>query len=277
MLRKSTAAALVVLAVLAAVPALAPAAGLVALGDSFSSGEGAPPFEAEAGNCHRSPHAWPLLVARDLGVVSASWACSGAVVSDVLEHQLPRVAPDAGVVTLTIGGNDLGFAEVLTNCVLRDCLRVYRRRARDVIGRRIAALRRRLPAVYRRVAHAAPRARVLVLGYPRLFPRRPARFTCAALGAITQAEARYLNAKTAAAGRAIRAAAHDAGVLYVHALDAFEGGEVRCAPRRHYVNNLTFLRDGVISPHSFHPTAAGYARLAALAVDSLAANVRDRR
>jgi hypothetical protein len=69
------------------------------------------------------------------------------------------------------------------------------------------------------------------MGYPRPFPRRPRRFTCAALGAISQAEARYLNAKVAAADGAIRAAARAAGADYVHALHAFEGGELRCFAR----------------------------------------------
>ncbi|HEX8052099.1 MAG TPA: SGNH/GDSL hydrolase family protein [Thermoleophilaceae bacterium] len=273
MLRRSAIAVAAVLAALAAAPPAG--ASLVALGDSFSSGEGAPPFEP--GHCHRSPHAWPLVLAARLDAPGTSRACSGAVVADVVQDQIPRVAPGADVLTLTIGGNDLGFAEVLRRCVLADCVRHYARAGRDAIDARVRALRARLPALYRRVRSAAPGAGLVVLGYPRLFPRRPGRFTCAALGAISRAEALYLNAKTAAADRAIRAAARDAGALYVETLDAFDGGEVRCAPRRRYVNDLTFLRGGVISPYSFHPTAAGHARLAALALDGLAANVRDRR
>jgi lysophospholipase L1-like esterase len=273
MLRKSIVATAAVLAVLAA--ASPATASIVALGDSYTSGEGAPPFEP--GDCRRSPHAWPRVMARDLGLESTSWACSGAVVSDVLEDQVPRVAADAGVAVLTAGGNDLGFAELLRRCVLADCRRHYTRGGRDRIDARIGALRRRLPGLYRRVREAAPRARVLVMGYPRIFPRRPGRFTCAALGAISRAEARYLNAKVAAADGAIRAAARAAGAAYVHALHAFEGGELRCFARGRFVNGLTLLRDGVVSPYSFHPTREGHARLAELAVAALAARVRDRR
>jgi lysophospholipase L1-like esterase len=264
-------AALAACVALACAPASAPAGTLVALGDSFSSGEGAPPYEtgtAERGRntCHRSVHAWPLLVADQLGLAGRSWACSGAVVDDVVSDQVHRLAqmPDVGVVTLTIGGNDLGFGEVLRNCVLRNCRRLYTRDGTDVIAERIGRLAGQLPRVYRRVQAAAPGARLLVAGYPRLFPRRPGRFTCAALGTISRSEALFLNSKTAAADRAIRRAAARAHAIHTDVLDAFDGGEMRCGGGPRYVNG------------SFHPTAAGHARLAELALGAIAARVRDR-
>jgi lysophospholipase L1-like esterase len=259
--RKRLLTTALVAAVLAAAPA-AQAAGLVALGDSFSSGEGVPPYEG--GACHRSPHAWPLVLAAQLGSSAESWACSGAVTGDVAA-QIARLAADAHLVTISIGGNDLGFGEVLRNCVLRNCRRLYTRDGADVIEERIRRLARTLPGLYRRIQHAAPRARLLVMGYPRLFPRRPGRFTCAALGTITRSEIRYLNAKTAAADRAIRRAALRAGGLYVHALDAFEGGEIACGRGPRYAGARTF-----------HPTAAGHARLAEIALAALAERVSDR-
>ena len=254
------------LAAARAVPAPASAAGLVALGDSFSSGEGAPPYDHTSGRCRRSAHAWPMRLAFALDLSARPYACSGATIPD-LDPQIATLAASNGVrlATLTIGGNDLGFGEVLRNCVLRDCRRLYTRDGVDVIEERIRRLRGVLPGVYRRVERAAPGARLLVMGYPRLFPRRPARFTCAAAGAITPGEIRHLNAKTAAADRAIRAAARMVGAAYVDVFDAFEGGEIRCGGGARYVGRLTF-----------HPTAAGHARLAELALSAIAQEIRDR-
>ena len=253
-------------AALLALPAPASAAGLVALGDSFSSGDGAPPYDATSGHCRRSAHAWPVRLAFTLELSVRSGACSGARIADLEpQHAALSATDDLRLVTLTIGGNDLGFGEVLRRCVLSDCRRQYTRGARDVLDGRIARLRERLPAVYGRVQREAPRARLVVMGYPRLFPRRQARFTCAALGTITPGEVRFLNAKTASADRAIRGAARQADAVYVDVLDAFEGGEMRCRARRRYVSG------------NFHPTAAGYERLADLALRAIAERVHDRR
>jgi lysophospholipase L1-like esterase len=253
------------LAAALALPTPAAASGLVALGDSFSSGEGVRPYEPGTEHaCHRSARAWPLLLAAALRAPASSLACSGATTTDLELTQLGRVDRAAALVTLTIGGNDLGFGEVIRRCVFSDCRRHFTRGGRDRIDARIARLRGRLPDIYRRVTAAAPNARLLVMGYPRLFPRRPRRFTCAALGTITRDEALYLNAKVASADRTIRAAARAAGAAYADALGAFAGGEVRCGGHG-YVGRL-----------DFHPTAAGHARLAEVALAALGREVRDR-
>src|SRR6185437_2251891 len=119
---------LVVALALVLLPAAAHAT-TVSLGDSFSSGEGAgsydPGTSAEHGNgCDRSPNAWPRL----LGVPMANhFACSGAETKDFYESRkdpvsqlenLRRVAAREPIskVYVTIGGNDLGFKEILTAC-----------------------------------------------------------------------------------------------------------------------------------------------------------------
>jgi GDSL-like Lipase/Acylhydrolase family len=101
----------------------------VALGDSYSSGEGNPPFlpgTAENGDdCHRSSVAYPelLATATSLNITShESRACSGARRQDVLfgsrteDSQLNHLA-SAQLVTLNVGGDDIGFADVLKECI----------------------------------------------------------------------------------------------------------------------------------------------------------------
>ena len=160
---------------------------LLALGDSYSSGEGAGEYEPGTDNgnnsCHRSRNAWPTLLAHQRGLgVLPSIACSGATLTDLMSGragsgqperraaQLARIAGNATVVTVTIGGNDLGFRSIIQDCIAGDCVAKYHRPSGDVLDARIDDLARRLPAAYRAIQAAAPRARVFVVDYPRLFP-----------------------------------------------------------------------------------------------------------
>lgn len=128
----------------------------VALGDSFSSGEGADDFYGEThtpdNRCHRSGNAYPVLLAGygDIDYELDFWACSGSTISDLYRttatsgdapfndpdrqvfyeqpdpdlpaaetSALDRLGPDTQVVTISIGGNDLDFFPVAQDCVLQ--------------------------------------------------------------------------------------------------------------------------------------------------------------
>lgn len=113
-----------------------PGAKYVAMGDSYSSGEGNPPFEigtdvggASENRCHRSSQAYPRLLQSSLNLGSMDFvACSGATTADVLGNrsgpgnwnegaQVGALSADTEVVTVTIGGNDAGFQEYLFGCI----------------------------------------------------------------------------------------------------------------------------------------------------------------
>jgi lysophospholipase L1-like esterase len=49
--------------------------------------------------------------------VSSFRACGGATTADVLRRQLKPMPPDTQLVTITIGANDSGFADVLRTCL----------------------------------------------------------------------------------------------------------------------------------------------------------------
>ncbi|HET9649556.1 MAG TPA: SGNH/GDSL hydrolase family protein [Microlunatus sp.] len=182
------------------------AASYVALGDSYASGEGLPPYVAgtESDNgCHRSQgQSYPVLLAesgrRPFSSLT-SVACSGAVTADLLAttpntSQPPQVsALGAGTrtVTVTIGGNDAGFGAVITDCVyspdptLQQALKGSpdcRDRDDVAVRTRIAALGGGrgaptvpgvvpLPDLLERIQAAAPRATIYLTGYPRLLGR----------------------------------------------------------------------------------------------------------
>ena len=231
-----------------AAPALASGA-YVALGDSYSSGVGAGDYLAEAGACLRSRRAYPYGLGRP---VTSFRACGGARTDDVLSTQLEPFPSDTRLVTITIGGNDAGFADVLQRCLFgspRAC------------GRRVDAaerfVRRELPARLRRVYAAirerAPAATVVVAGYPRLFAGRP---WCGGVGRIDEAEQRRLNEGANLLVRTIAAEVErHRGFRFVDVRDAFHGGGV-CSPSPRIL--------GVTRPQfaSFHPTARGQATYA---------------
>ena len=101
----------------------------IALGDSYSSGEGVPPFiwptDTSIDTCHRSYGAYPEQLDNP-AVTSTSvefWACSGAQIRnfyDSVAGELPQLqdlnGPQPTLVTLGVGGNDIGFARIVRTC-----------------------------------------------------------------------------------------------------------------------------------------------------------------
>ncbi|HVL28401.1 MAG TPA: SGNH/GDSL hydrolase family protein, partial [Acidimicrobiales bacterium] len=248
----------------AAAPAPPPPLRYVSLGDSFSAGGG---LAGGVHPCGRAPGAYPALVAQRGMLAGSFHACNGATTADVLDRerhpgegpQIDNVASDADVVTVSIGGNDIGFGPVITDCVLgrQPCTRFDRQ-----VTAELAALGPRLARLYAGVRERAPAADVLVLGYPRLVadPDLSGLETCAGL---TADEARWVRQKGDELDRVVRAAAGVAGVRFVDAAAAFAGHEACTAePWMEGISVAT-------ATSSFHPNAAGHDRLAALVLDAL--------
>lgn len=169
--RALTAAALapaVALAV-AVAPAQAAAPSYVALGDSYSSGTGTREYIDDGTSCMRSVYAYPSLIASAKGYALNLRACSGATVASVRSAQLSALTPSTSYVTISVGGNDAGFADVLTECAqpawMSDCYGAIDD-ARAFISGTLPA---RLDALYTDIRTRAPHATVTVVGYPRLF------------------------------------------------------------------------------------------------------------
>lgn len=99
-----------------AVPAHAAGPSYVALGDSYSSGTGTRTYLADGTSCQRSVYAYPSLIAASTGYALTFRACSGATTSDVAATQLSALSSTTAYVTISVGGNDAGFADVLTTC-----------------------------------------------------------------------------------------------------------------------------------------------------------------
>ena len=151
-----------------AAPAAAVAADrYVALGDSFSSGVGTGSYTLSS-SCKRSTFAYPYLVSQQRPNTALTFvACSGAKTTDVMANQIQSVTPDTAIVTVTIGGNDIGFASLIQQCTVGECSA-----ALDATTSSLAAgtLDPKLDTVYAAIRSQVPfSAKVVVLGYPREF------------------------------------------------------------------------------------------------------------
>ncbi|MGH3362003.1 MAG: SGNH/GDSL hydrolase family protein [Nocardioides sp.] len=141
----------------------------VALGDSYSSGTGTRSYIADGTSCQRSTYAYPSLIAAARNYALNFRACSGARIPDVTNTQLSALGTGTNYVTISVGGNDAGFADVLTECATPwwagDC--------DGAIDQAQAYINNTLPGalsnLYASIRTKAPNAKVVVVGYPRIF------------------------------------------------------------------------------------------------------------
>ncbi|MGP3970884.1 SGNH/GDSL hydrolase family protein [Streptomyces sp. 6N223] len=264
--RTLTAAATAVLAVgvtafghaATAEEAPAAAAAYVALGDSYSSGVGAGSYDDASGDCLRSALAYPELWADANAPSSFDFtACSGATTEDVLASQLDPLNSGTTLVTISIGGNDAGFVDTMSTCVLQGtdaCVEAVATANEYISG----TLPGRLDAVYTAIRDRAPNAQVVVLGYPRIY-----QLDGSCSFGISEESRAAINSAADNMSDVIGKRAADHGFTYGDVRTAFTGHEI-CSDAE-WLHSVTWpITD------SYHPTADGqsggyYAVLDALA------------
>ncbi|HJQ41945.1 MAG TPA: SGNH/GDSL hydrolase family protein [Jatrophihabitantaceae bacterium] len=160
---------IVALIVWGASPAEAAGARYVALGDSYSSGVGAGSYISASGSCMRSTNAYSQLWANGHAPASyVSVACSGAKTTDVNANQLSALSSTTTLVSITIGGNDVGFSQVMQDCVIYGTSTCV-----SEVNAAENTARTQLPGwlntTYNGIRSHAPNAKVVVLSYPRFY------------------------------------------------------------------------------------------------------------
>jgi len=271
-----------------------------ALGDSYSAGEGLPPYlygtDTTINECHRSRKAYPFQI--EFAGASPGGeefiACSGVRTTNVLpaadggqpmdhghganeEPQLDqvydgdtstRIVNDrTDMVTITIGGNDVGFASILTICAIAhepgcDSERFLpfwpfdTRSLSEIISASIVALASDAGLVYQRIKEQAPNSAAFVLGYPRLFATGTCLQTEDAL--FDGSERQFLAGVATNLNDTLTNVARQKGAHFVDTLEAFRGHEVCSLDPWLFGWNTLSNQSG-----SFHPTSRGqreYAR-----------------
>ncbi|MEU9591969.1 SGNH/GDSL hydrolase family protein [Streptomyces sp. NPDC048193] len=219
--------------------------GYVALGDSYSSGVGSGSYIGSSGDCKRSTKAYPYLWAAAHSPSSFDFtACSGARTGDVLAGQLGPLGSSTGLVSISIGGNDAGFADVMTTCVLQSessCLARINT-ARAYVGQTLPG---NLDSVYSAIRTKAPNARVVVIGYPRFY-----KLGTSCIG-LSETKRKAINDASDLLNTTIAKRAADHGFTFGDVRSPFTGHEI-CSGSA-WLHSVNWLNIG----ESYHPTAAG--------------------
>jgi lysophospholipase L1-like esterase len=221
-----------------------------ALGDSYASGYGVDPGSYTGGQCDRSDAAYALRVdGREKLALDDFVACAGATTTSLVSGgQLNALDDDTDLVTLQIGGNDIGWGSAVGACLIGGDPQCA-----GAIGLTLGKVTGLLPAlldsVYAQVAAKAPHAHVLVIGYPRLFSPEYGAY----LGASPE-EQQALNDGADVLNGVIAAAAARHGFQFVDVTKRFID---------HGVNAPDPWILGLGTPGPFHPNAEGYDAYAA--------------
>lgn len=239
----------------------------VALGDSYSSGQGVAPYEPGTENsCARSRDAYSRLLSRSPAMklnLRAFVACSGAVSSNVINDQVNALTSNTDIVTITIGGNDIEFASLVKACVdprepdQPDCTQG------TAYATSVYALENYIPlsldTTFAAIkAKIGVQTRVLVVGYPLLIPAAGVPTNplyCITTSAVEKTAARGIVSN-------LNQATHDAVARAGNQFEFIDPNYDTSPFKGHELCNDGSDFNGVVPPpgnekDSYHPNAAG--------------------
>lgn len=278
----------------------------LALGDSFSSGEGIGNYRPETNmadnRCHQSTGSYGYLLHETLQGLGAfgSVACSGAKIPDVTtsnqtdynskyrqsknkeatafnteiyDNFLPGYRIQSNfvdknkpkIITMSMGGNDVGFSDILKKCVLsygyNDCYPTYedRKELVNLINNQYSRLRDMYQSLKK---EAAPDAKIYIVGYPQIAKSGG---NCALNVHFSEDEIVFGNQLVSYLNYVIKSAANDSGVFYVDTEHSFDDHRL-CETKSSdvAVNGLSIGNGGPvngvgpIAKESYHPNALGH-------------------
>lgn len=234
----------------------APPITYTVLGDSYSAGSGG---GGEVGACGQSPNSYGNDVAAATGATLTNLACAGFTTDQVRTLEVPLMAADTKLVTLTVGGNDVGWTTAVTACLQTSSTSPACKSAVSNALYQMTQLPKRITALMKAIKAKAPGARVLFLGYPRLF--EPANMAAAGFTADQISGAKTLNGAADLLNGVIAFSAVSNRAAFVPVAWIFSGhGFPSASPWLNY--------PGGPNPYTFHPNATGYQSGYAVAVQA---------
>jgi lysophospholipase L1-like esterase len=221
------------------------AVNYVALGDSYSSGVGA---GDESGSCDQSPNAYgPLWASANSPASFTFAACSGATTSSVISSQLSSLSASTTLVSITIGGNDVGFSSIMETCVLdstsacESAVSAAETYANDTLPGDLNTL-------FADIAADAPNAQVVVLDYPDFYD-----LSVPVCIGLSSADHQALDNGINDLDGVLQTAADSAGFYFADVRAQFAGHEL--CDDAGWLNSIE-----IFDIHtSYHPTATGQA------------------
>jgi len=239
----------------------------VAMGSSYAAGQGAG-ADVAGGSCVQGAESYPYLVAEAFGLDLVDVSCNGAKIDNVVDTpqgeavpQLEAVTADTSIVTITVGGNDVGYVLNFFRCMNNGCPEGV---VDDEAARteRFADLTAELTDMLGVVAERAPQARVLLVAYPVVV--ESAEGTCEG---VQEADVEFQYDMGARLQQAFVDAADAADAEFV---DAYTNsfGHGACVPiENRWMDGAT----ATTAAFSWHPNALGQRAMADLVVAHLTA------
>lgn len=233
----------------------------VALGSSYAAGAGLGPRQSGSPIlCSRSNEGYPPHVAQALGLTLVDMTCSGSVTKHLLtggqyfqDAQIRTIGPKTQLVTITVGGNDIGFVRDLyllstrkSDTSLGWMVRKLWSGPPDANARNYGELKRDLTALIRTIRKRSPAAQVVVATYPTVLPPSG---TCGGLG-LSEDEAAVMRQVENQLSAVTREAAKSGGAIIVD-MNALGAEHNACSA-------VPWTKGkGVITRSPFHPTWGG--------------------
>lgn len=241
----------------------------VALGDSYAS---APMVPGQVDpTCLRSDNNYPSLVARSKSARLTDVTCSGATTANMasvqgaVPAQFEALNRGTDLVTVTVGGNDIGFSTILGTCAHvtaadpagAPCRAYFTASGTDAVTGSIEQAAPKVAKVLRGIHRRAPHARVVVVGYPDLFPEDGVGCTSAKVP-LAAGDFSYLRDKEKELNKMLARQAHRNGAQYVDTYKPTIGHDL-CQPvANRWIE--TFAPETPAAP--VHPNAAGESAMA---------------
>lgn len=240
----------------------------VALGSSFAAGNGLGARKPGSPvHCFQTPGGYPTPVAKQTGLRLVDMSCSGSTTDHILSGgqlllgpQLAAIGPQTKLVTITSGGNDVGYVGDL----MAASGKMGRLGAwlygdiKSAEARPYIAVTNKLAKIVSEVRQTAPKAKILIINYPAILP---ANGNCAALG-ISSKQADTSREVARRLATATQRAAEKSGAMLVD-MDTASAGHDACSDEP-WVNGAS-AKTGTV----FHPNAAGAAATADAIIKAL--------
>ena len=241
----------------------------VALGDSFAAGTGDGTY-GTSGSCYRSLYAYPVVDSTASGTskidatfVACSGATTGGIPGQLTAAGMTVKAEDVKYVSLTIGGNDAGFADAMKTCLgSGDC--TTNATFTQSVAAKTSAVTDMIAANMTAIRANYSGAQIVVTGYPKLFQIASGKSSCAvgSLMTMTSAETTFLDQAAVALNAKISKGVAEAGAKFVDpntGPNTFIGHGLCLGSTKSWINSLNlFNRTG-----AFHPNKTGQANYAA--------------
>lgn len=265
----------------------------VAMGDSYTSGPLVLPHDTTfvPEDCGQSYFNYPHLAEQTLKVdVFRDVSCGSATIDDFMgsqtaaagskvKPQFDALDPSVDVVTVGIGGNDVGFVSLALDCFRTtptalggepDCTPQHFDHGVDQVSKKIAETEPELAAAIQRIHVLAPRAAVLIVSYPTAIPDDGV--GCYPYVPIRNSDMPYLSAKFKEMNAMLQRAAERNNATYVDIYTPSIGHDPCKPPAIAWINGI------VVVPPSYpaHPNNLSYLNSAPVVAQAITARLAQK-